>query len=535
MKTRIIHTPLEKTMRGVNAVADVVEVTLGPGGNNVGIAKTNPRGEIYERTIIHDGVNVARAVDLKDEAENFGAQVLVEAARKTVDVVGDGTTATICLARAIMKQAAPIIAAGENAQVLQPGLNKGIAKLLVELEKHTTPVKGLEDLIKVATISAEDEYLGKMIGKTLHGVGVDGVVTAEESKSIETTVDHQKGMQIDKGWYHEFFVTNPDRMEATLEHPYILVTDKPINSLVPLAPMLNEFITKAKKLVIISPEISRDALGLFVQNKLEGKMLPLCIKAPSFGKNQKDILQDIAILTGATFITEDAAMELEQVTMKDLGKCESITSTKTDTIIAGGMGKKKLINDRIASIKKGMEEQTSDFDRLKHQERLGKLTNGVVVIHVGGHTEIEMKERRERVIDGIAATKAAMKHGIVPGGETIYLTIREVLDQSILAEKILYKALEQPFRRLVENAGYDGGEKLAGITHQIREGKYKEKTVFHVILGAWCNYESFGIIDPAAVPINALQNGNSVACKLLTMAATIIPDDEKDSLPQLQQ
>ncbi len=530
MPSKVLFTPQDKLMAGVNTVADAVELTLGPRGNNVGIAKTNPRGEVYDRTILHDGVSVSLAIHLKDEAENFGAQTLIEASRKQRDSVGDGTSVTICLARAIMKQASPIIAAGTNPQELRPGLEKGIEKLQTALTKISQPITTLKDMTRVATISAEDETLGKLIAQTVEKVGVDGIVTAEESKSSETTVDHQTGMQLDHGYYHELFVTNPDRMEATLEHPYILVTDKPITSLVPLAPFLNDFVAKAKKLVIIAPDISRDALGLFIQNKLEGKMLPLCIKAPSFGQDQKDKLQDIAVLTGARFITEDAGHEFEKVTMADLGKCQSITASKTETIMAGGMGKKSLIAERVALIKKTLENPETEFAKMKLQERLGKLTSGVAVIHVGGHTEIEMKERRERVIDGIAATKAAMREGIVPGGEIVYLTIREVLNQSILAEKILYKALEQPFRRLVENAGYDGGELLAKLADSTTPN-----AGYDVTKGEFRNMIFAGIIDPTAVPKNALNNAASVSIQLLTTKALILPDDAKDtSLPQLQ-
>lgn len=522
--TRIINEKdtREGLMRGVNAMADAVEISLGAKGLAVGVAKTNPHGDIYERAINVDGVSIARAIYLKDEVENFGAQILLEAAKKQVSQCGDGTSVTILLARAIMKQAAPILAAGTNPQTLRPELEKGVDKLLKELAMIAQPATKVEELIRVATISAKDEILGKLIGETTYKLGVEATITAEESKSAETTLDHQKGMQFDQGWYHEYFVTNPERMEATLTHPYILVTDRSLTSLIPLAPMLNDFITKAKKLVIIAPDISRDVLGLFVQNKIEGKMLPLCIKAPSFGKNQKDILQDIAILTGATYITEDAGMELEKVTMDDLGKCESITASKHATIIAGGMGKKAQLKERIATITGELETVDSEFNKLKLQERLGKLTSGVAVIHVGGHTEIEMKERRERVIDGIAATKAAMRDGIVLGGEVIYLAMRQILDQSILGEKILYQALEQPFRRLVENAGHDGGQTMAQL--EAWDKKFRT-TVFDVRLGVCADPMGMGIIDPAAVPAHALQNSLSVAVQLLTTKVLIIPEE----------
>lgn len=522
-KNKVVANPQAQLLEGVNIVADAVEATLGAAGLAVGIAKTTQQGEIYDRSIVVDGVSVASAINLTDEALNFGAQVVIEAARRQRDTVGDGTSVTIALARAIMQHAAPIIAAGTNPQLLRPGLEAGVDKLIAELKKVSQPVTKIDELIKVATISAKDVELGKLIGTTIHKLGVDATVTAEESKSTETSVDHQEGMQLDHGYYHEYFITNPERMEATLTMPAILITDLPITSLLPLAAMLNEFVKKEKKLVIISPDISLEPMGRLIEQKIKGALLPLCIKAPSFGKNQKDILQDIATLTGATYISEQAGMTLDQVTTQDLGRCESITATQRDTIIAGGRGKKRDIAERTALIKAELQHPETEFDRLKHEERLGKLTNGIAIIHVGGYTEIEMKERRERVIDGIAATKAAMREGIVPGGEIVYLNIRRELHREDLAERILYKALEQPFKRLVENAGQDGGSLL--VMASGGDG-------FNVITGKMEDMLDAGIIDPTAVPLNALQNALSVAIQLLSTKYLIIPDD---SVSQLQQ
>ncbi len=524
MSNKILFNPQDKLLAGVNKVADAVEITLGARGNNVGIDKINHKGEIFERVVVHDGVTVAKSIQLKDEAENFGAQILIEAAKRQVDLVGDGTTATISLARAILKEAHPIVAAGINAQEIKPLIEKGVKKVVDQIKKTSKKTKTVDDLIRVATISCEDKELGELIARTVHKVGVDGVVTAEESRSPHTTVDHQTGMQLAQGMYHEFFITNPDRMEAVLEHPYVLVTDKPIESLVPLAPFLNEFVKSAKKLVIISPEISPVALGLFIQNKIEGKMLPLCIKAPLFGEPQNQLLQDIAILTGAKFISEVAGHQFEEVKMTDLGRTQNVTATKTETIITGGMGSKKAIAERVALIKAALDkndkQNLSDFERVKIEERLGKLTSGVAVIHVGGYTEIEMKERRERVIDGIAATKAAMREGIVPGGEIVYLQARDVLDQDVVAERILYIALERPFRRLVENAGYDSGQML----ERLKENKMG--LGIDVVDGEVKNMIEVGIIDPTAVPVNALNNACSVALVILTTKAIIIPEED---------
>lgn len=526
---KVNFNPTEKIMQGVNIVADAVETTLGAKGLSVGISKTDPRGGIYDRLIVVDGVTVASSINLKDEEVNFSAQIMIEAAKKQRDSVGDGTSVTISLARAILKQAAPLIAAGEHPQTLKGGLERGVEKLLEALTKQAKPIKTEEDLIKVATISTKDEVLGKLIGEIVYKIGVDGVITAEESKEQETTVEHQTGLQLDHGWYREWFVTNPERMEAVIDNPYILVTDKPITSITPLTPLLNELVKKSKKIVVISPDISLEALAMFIQNKIENKLLPLCIKAPSFGDNQKAQLADIAAMTGATYISEDAGYEFENLTIKDLGRAEVVSATKDETIIAGGKGDKEEIAKRVASIKLTIKEKSgSEFEDLKRKERLGKMTNGVVVVHVGGQTEIEMKERRERVIDGIQAAKAALKNGIVPGGEIVYLEARQALNQSVAAEKILYKALERPFICLVENAGYNGGQLL----ERIGEAKYDrihpfENAGIDVMDGAVCNMLQIGVLDPAAVPINALKNALSVSTQLLTTKVLIIPDIDK--------
>lgn len=566
--TKVIINPQEGIIIGVNTVADVVETTLGAKGLSVGISKLDPRGAIYDRVIVVDGVTVAKAINLKDEAQNFSAQILIEAAKKQVDAVGDGTSVTISLARAILKQAAPLVAAGEHPQTIKAGLENGVTKLLEALKKQAKPIKTEEDLVRIATISTKDEMLGKLIGEIVYKIGLDGVITAEASKEQDTRIDHQTGLQLDHGWYREWFVTNPERMESVIENPYILVTDKPIVSLIPLTPLLNELVKKSKKIVVISPDISLDALAMFIQNKIENKLLPLCIKAPGFGDNQKAQLADIAVMTGATYVSEDAGYEFENLTIKDLGRADLVSATKDETIIAGGKGKKEEIDKRIASIKATMKEKSgSDFEDLKRKERLGKMTSGVVIVHVGGQTEIEMKERRERVIDGIQAAKAALRDGIVPGGEIVYLSAREALDRSIAAERILYKALERPFICLVENAGYNGGQMLeriirptgkyifnkeSGITPQdvamidlhdpeqmiIVNGKPEDQVKFipekkknagiDVQTGEIVDMLKEGILDPAAVPINALMNALSVSCQLLTTKVLIIPDNDKE-------
>lgn len=505
--------------RGVNTIADAVGSTLGPRGQNVAIAKFIPNtGEIYERIVVHDGVTVAKSIDLPDEYENMGAQLLKEASQKQVDKVGDGTTAVMILARAIINECMGLVAAGVNPMSVREGLENQVDKLTLKLKKMAVPIKGFEEMKHIATVSSEDEDLGELVAKTLQKVGEEGVVTVEESKGPITTVEHQTGMQLDQGYLNPLFVTNPQRMEATLENTYILITDKSITTLVELASFFEEFVgTTNKNLVIISPDISGEALPLLIQNKLAGKLNTLCIKAPSFGQDQKNILQDIAIMTGGKFITEDAGYQFKDLTVDDLGFAEYVTATKSETIIVKGRGDKDEVAERVASIKKAMDEETQEFDRERMRARLGKLTNGVAVIRVGGMTEVEMKERRERVLDAVAATRAAMQEGIVAGGEIVYLHLRKFLGKD-QASRILKKALYEPFKMLITNA--DIGEVEASammLLHpepsygiDVTDGKVKDMI-------------QAGIVDPVLVPLYALQNALSVAIQIITTGSVIIP------------
>jgi len=517
----------DKIMEGVNILTEAVSMTLGPRGRNVGFCRGDQKGNIFGRDIVHDGVSVARAIELSDEFQNFGAQVVKEAAQKQVDACGDGTTCVVILAQAILQECIQITSTGVNPMGLRKGLEEGVDRLIKELDKHAKPIKTLAEQIQIATISAGDKELGELVGKTLHDIGVDGVVTIEESKSSETTVVRQQGLQFDKGYYHPLFMTDPKEMIAVAENTYVLVTDKDITSLEDMSTLLEAIAGRGATLTIISPNVGGEALPLLIQNKLAGKLLTLAIQAPSFGQNQKNVLQDIALLTDAKFITQDAGHELKDVVMGDLGFAEHITSTKNETIIVGGRGSKKTLSDRVKSIKKQMETEDNEFDQMKLKERYAKLTNGVAVINVGGHTEIEMKERKERVDDSVHATKAAMEKGIVVGGETIFLKIREMLGDSI-TDKILYRALEKPFNKLVENAGLDAG--------QLRERllSYPDLNMgIDVMDSKLKDLMKAGIIDPLLVPQRALYNALSVSIALLTTGALIVPELKEDALPKL--
>jgi chaperonin GroEL len=519
-------------LEGVNIMGDTVGSTLGARGTNVGYVKLTPQGEVYARSINHDGVSVAESINLKDEAINFSAQILKEAAQKQRDAVGDGTTAVIVLAQAIINECFKIIGSGTNPMSLINGLNKGKDLIVSELKKQAIPVSGIKDLIRVASISARDEELGKIIAETLQKVGKDGVVTAEESKSEETTAEIQKGMQLDRGWLHPFFITNPQRMEALLENAYFLITDQPITSFIKIQNLLGEFVKQSKIIVIISPEIGGDVTPLLLKNKYENNsILPLCIQAPSMGEDQKNILQDLAILTDAKFISEEKGDKLEDIKVDDLGFAEYICSTKEDTIITGGRGTKEDIKKRAQAIKKQMDELDEGFDKERMKARYGKLTDGVAVIRVGGNTEIEMKGRRERVIDSIAATRAAMRTGIVPGGEVVYLEARKALQAFIspidlpgksdfnpLTNKILYQALYIPFQKLITNAGFDEVEIALAMNNKSKE------VGIDVTDGQVKNLIKAGIIDPVEVSVEAIKNAISVAIEIVTTRNIIVPD-----------
>lgn len=507
----------ETLLKGAEILADIVGSTLGPRGSNVAI----DRG--YDMIVIHDGVKVAKSIALKDNGLYAGVRILREAASKQVDEVGDGTTAVTILGHSIADECHKVVVAGIHEMSLRKGLEDASELVIKELTKLAKPVKTLEEKIQVATISAEEESLGKMIGEIVHKLGADGVITVEESKSNETFMEHQEGMQLDKGWISPYFVTDPERNEGTVESCYVLITDKELSNINEAMPLLEKVAKISKNLVIIAPEFGGSALSSFILTKINGGMNLLCIKAPQMGDVQKQVLQDIAILTGGVFITQDAGMSFDKVEVEQLGQAKRITATKDASIIVGGHGEKKHITERVAALREELDRaEGSEFQQEKLRERIAKLSSGVAVIKVGGHTDVEMNERKERADDAVHATQAAVSEGIILGGEIAYLQARRVLaDSKDPAYRILYDALSKPFERLVSNAGMSAGtmmERLstqsAGMGIDVTDGKIKD--LYKV-----------GIIDPVLVPKRAIRNSVSAAIMLMTTKSVVIPDIEE--------
>lgn len=517
MKSKILfgNDARTKLLQGMNTMADAVSQTLGPKAKLVAIAKATPKGEVYSRTVIDDGVGVAKSIELSDEYENMGVAILREAAQKQLDVVGDGTTAVIVLAREIVNQSMKQIAEGKSPMSLRFELEESAQKLVKAIEKMAKPIKNKKDKVHIATISCKNEELGKLIAETFEKVGIDGVITVEESKSSQTTVDHQQGMQFDNGWYSPYFITDPNSMTATAENTTVLVTDHKIENILELKKFFDEdFVKVSRTITIIAPEFGGDALPTFIATKMDGKIQILCVRAPSFGPNQKNMLQDIAVLTGAKFITQDAGHKLVDLKSSDLGSATRITSTRDATIIVGGGGKAVDIATRAVMIKKLMETEESAFEQEKLKERLGKLSNGIAVIRVGGQTEVEMHERKERVEDAIASTRSAIANGIVPGGEVIYLKVRDQADSKIMSE-----SLKKPFFQLLENSGIDNSEIMYDINA-------KDTTLGVDVLDSKVkDMIEAGIIDPASVSINAILNAVSVATQIILIGAIVVPDE----------
>ena len=502
-------------LKGVNTLAKAVGTTLGPKGRNVAIDR------VTDHIVLHDGVEVAKAIHLKDKHEDLGAKILKEAARKTVDVCGDGTTVTIVLAQAIVNECMRIVSAGENPMVIRRSLEDARDKVLKYLDSIAKPIKTLEEKIQVATISAEDERLGELIAKTIDEMGIDGIVTVDESKSAETVVEKQIGMQFDKGYISPYFITDPGKMEATVEEPYILIGDKNLSIGQHLTTFLEEFSKVSNKLVVIAPDIADTALQVLVVNKVRGIGSISAVKAPLFGEKQKSILQDMCALTGATLISDDAGMSWQNATLDMAGQAERVTSTVSDTLIVGGKGDIQLIGERIKSLKEALKKEQSPFEQEKLKERIAKLTNGVAIIRVGGDTEIEMKERKERVKDAVLATKAAVEEGIVAGGEVALLSARGALDaDDSLGARILTKALFMPFKKLMENAGLDAGEQKSKLT--------ENGIGIDVLTGEPIQMIEAGIVDPKKVVASAVKNAVSVGIQIITTGCSIIPIESKN-------
>ena len=515
-------------VRGVNLLAKAVIITLGPKGRNVALDK-----KWGAPAVVHDGVSVAKEIDLVDPFENMGAQLVKQAAEKTNDAAGDGTTTSTALAAAIVNQGMKNITAGGNPMAIKRGIDQGVEALVGEIKKISKPIKGHDEISQVATISAGDAEIGAKIAEALDKVGRDGVVTVEEGKGLTIDIEYKEGMEFDKGYASPYFVTDPAKMEAAIEDPYILITDKKITSIQDLLPFLENFIKVSKSLVIIADDLEGEALATLVVNKLRGSFNILAVKAPGFGDRRKSLLEDIVILTGGTVISEDTGRTFEGVKIEDLGRADKVWADKDNCRIIGGKGAKSAISGRIAQIKEELAKTTSDYDREKLEERLAKLAGGVAVINVGAATEVEMNDRKERVKDAVGATKAAVEEGIVPGGEVTLIRAAKALDTLKLTgdEKvgldILRHALEQPFRWLVKNSGLDDGYYLKLVV----EAKEADFGVNVADGGVTGSMTKFGIIDPAKVVRSALQNAASVATMILTTEALVTELIEKKDVP----
>jgi chaperonin GroEL len=519
----------QKLLKGINILSRAVVTTLGPKGRNVALDK-----KWGAPNIVHDGVTVAKEIDLEDPYENMGAQLIKEAASKTNDVAGDGTTTSTLLAQAIVTKGLKNITAGANPMLMKKGIDKGVQAVVAEIKAAAKPVKGDEEIAQVATISSADPAIGAKIAEALKLVGRDGVVEVEESKGFEMAIEHKEGMEFDKGYASPYFVTNTDKMEAEISDPLILITDQKISAVSDFLPFLENIVKVSKNIVIIADEIEGEALATLVVNKLRGAFNVLAVKAPGFGDRRKAMLEDIAVLTGATVVSEDTGRKLDSVTIEDCGKAEKVWADKDNCRIIGGKGDKKAIQARIASIKREIDTTDSDFDKEKLQERLAKLAGGVAVINVGAATEVELKETQERVKDAVEATKAAIEEGIVPGGGVTMLRAIKALD-NVKAENedekigldILRYALQQPVRLLAENSGADAG----WVVKKVEAGK--NDFGFNALTLEFGSMLQQGIIDPAKVTRTALQNAASVAGMILTTECLItdLPEKEKDKAP----
>jgi chaperonin GroEL len=518
----------QAVLRGVNRLADAVKVTLGPKGRNVVLDK-----KFGSPVITKDGVTVAKEIDLKEPLENMGAQMVREVASKTSDVAGDGTTTATVLAQAIYREGIKNVTAGANPMDIKRGIEKAVAFVVEELKKLSKPVKG-KMIAQVGTISANnDETIGGIIAAAMEKVGKDGVITVEEAKTLETSLEVVEGMQFDRGYLSPYFVTDPERMEVVLESALVLIHEKKISSMKDLLPVLEQVAKLGKPLLIIAEEVEGEALATLVVNKLRGTLQVAAVKAPGYGDRRKAMLEDIAILTGGKAITEDLGIKLENVNLEDLGRAKKVTIDKDNTTIIEGSGTAKQIEGRVKQIRTQVEETTSDYDREKLQERLAKLVGGVAVIKVGAATETEMKEKKARVEDAMHATKAAVEEGIVPGGGVALLRAQKAIDSvkakddEAVGVAIVRRSLEEPLRQIAANAGFEG----AVVVAKVREMKAEEG--FNALTDEYENLVEAGVIDPTKVVRSALQNASSIASLLLTTEALVseIPEDKEEKAP----
>ena len=504
--------------KGVDALANAVKVTLGPKGRNVVLDK-----KFGAPTITNDGVTIARDIELEDPFENMGAQLVKEVATKTNDVAGDGTTTATILAQAMIQEGMRNVAAGANPMILKRGIEKAVAKLVEEIKKRSIAVSDKASIAQVASISAGDEEVGGLIADAMEKVGKDGVITVEESKTMGTQLSVVEGMQFDRGYISPYMVTDPDKMEAVMSEPYILITDRKIASIQEMLPVLEKVVQAGKELLIIAEDVEGEALATLVVNKLRGTFKAVAVKAPGFGDRRKAMLQDIATLTGATVITEDVGRELDSVTMEDLGTARQVRVTKDETTIVEGHGDPQAIKDRVAQIKAQIAETTSDFDKEKLQERLAKMSGGVAVIEVGAATEVELKDKKYRLEDALNATRAAVEEGIVAGGGTTLIDILPALDEFNedgdvqTGINLVKRAIEAPLRQIAENAGLEGSVIVAKV-------KASEDGVgFNALKEEYVDMVKAGIVDPAKVTRTALQNAASIAALVLT-TETLVAD-----------
>jgi len=510
--------------RGVNKLAEAVRVTLGPKGRNTVLDK-----KFGSPLITNDGVTIARDIELEDPFENMGAQLLKEVATKTNDVAGDGTTTATVLAQAIIREGLKNVAAGANPMELKRGIEKAVAAVVDEIKATAKTVDSKEKIAQVAAISAGDDEIGKLIAESMEKVGKDGVITVEEGKGMTTELEVVEGMQFDRGYVSAYMITDTDKMEAVLNDPYILITDKKISAVADILPVLEKVVQSGRQLLIIAEDVEGEAMATLIVNKLRGTFTAVAVKAPGFGDRRKAMLEDIAILTGGQVITEDLGLKLENTTLEMLGRCRQVIVTKEETTIVDGAGQAKDINARVESIRKQIEETTSDFDKEKLQERLAKLAGGVAVIHVGAATETEMKEKKLRIEDALAATRAAVEEGIVAGGGTAFVDAIDALDKLELSGdqktglNIVRRALEEPVRQIAFNAGLEGSV----VVEKVRASA--KGVGFNAVTEQYEDMIASGIVDPAKVTRSALQNAASIAAMILTTECLVADLPEKEN------
>ena len=510
--------------RGVDALANAVKVTLGPKGRNVVLDK-----KFGAPTITNDGVTIARDIELEDPFENMGAQLVKEVATKTNDIAGDGTTTATLLAQAMIHEGMKNVAAGANPMIIKKGIDEAVKTLVDEIKAKSKKVEGQADIAQVATISSANEETGKLIAEAMEKVGKDGVITVEESKTMRTNLSVKEGMQFDRGYISPYLVTDTDKMEATLDDPYILITDRKISAINDILPILEQVVKAGKQLAIIAEDVDGEALTTIVVNKLRGTFKALAVKAPGFGDRRKAMLQDIATLTGGTVISEELGRKLDSVTLADLGQAHKMVSTKDETTIIGGKGNKEAIAERVAQIKQQISQTTSDFDREKLQERLAKLSGGVAVIEIGAATEVEMKDKKYRIEDALNATRAAVEEGIVAGGGTTFLDILPALDKlevegdEKVGVNIVKRAIEEPVRQIAQNAGLEGSVVVENVK------KAGTGIGFNALKNEYVDMLKAGIVDPAKVTRSALQNAASIASMVLTTETLVADKPEKEA------